>query len=64
MVKQTMESLKAQGLEFAYGERVDDTEKENAERMAQAQERKKAAKSAKKPKVRLKKKSSKIRRLK
>jgi hypothetical protein len=62
-VKQTMDSLRAQGLEFAYGERVDDTEKENAARMAAARERKKAARKARnKPK--LKKRSSKIRRLK
>lgn len=50
-------------MEFAYGERVDDTEKENAARMAAARERKKAARKARnKPK--LKKRSSKIRRLK
>ena len=65
VVKQTMDSLTARGLEFAYGERVEDTEKENAERMAQAMERKKAArKSGRKAPRKMKKRSSKIRRLK
>lgn len=64
VVEQTMESLKVRGLEFAYGQRVEDTERENANRMAAAEERRKTARKSKAKPMKKPNKSKKIRRLK
>ena len=61
-IEAAQRSLRAEGLEFAYGEKAADVEKENARLMAETEERRHAADRPRR-KAKTRKRHSKIRRL-